>query len=202
MESIVIMYRTASDEITRRLISKVRPVAPSKIDAFCHLRKEDRSFNLNNVLSAADGETGGIVGNIWRVCGAHRDFDGTEIIASQIAAALPAVRALKFFAQTTRGLGARERAHILDFIRTTVAETRPPDQALEGWLRDYWCGDAYAYRNGDATEYRWLLGAIPASLLKACRVTAAAIAAGSRRQLADSDLLQRIADDFSDRPLV
>ena len=197
MQSLTIVYQASTGEFTQRTISQIRRTAPSLIDAFCHLRQEVRSFDLNKVISAADADTGEVIQNVWKACGAHLGFTGSELIVSKISYVLPSVRALKFFAITAREFRTREQNHIVEFIRRHVAPGVVSDEELIVWLRGCHCGSTHAYRMGDHAEYEVMLSAIPAALLLDTRTTALLIAAGSRRRPVPEDLASRITADFS-----
>ena len=60
-----IRYRSDNDEATDRIISDIELDPPNKIHAFCHLRKENRTFVLNRIENAIDLDSGEIIPDIF-----------------------------------------------------------------------------------------------------------------------------------------
>jgi hypothetical protein len=116
--------------------------------------------------------------------------------------ALPAIKALKFFTLSTRGFSKRERNLVADFVREITDVRGYAQEEQENWLNKLWCGDLYAYRDGDTTEYTETLKAIPREFLVRCRDYALLIARGSGRKPVDPAWLERIETEFCDAPCV
>ena len=196
MMELAITYRDFSGEITQRRISDFRPEGTDAIDAFCHTRNARRTFKLTNVVAAADANTGEIVSNVWKAFGLSRAPDGRERLVSLVADALPAIKALKFFALLTRGFARRERAHLIQFTHQHAETSAYTETEIEEWLQELWCGDVSAFREGNTREYEAILRAIPAILKPSCRSVAFAVSAGSGRRRVSSELLERINSEF------
>jgi hypothetical protein len=197
MNQLLIHYRDGSGVVTKRIISNIIPANDDTIEAYCNLRGDIRAFKLINIIYASRSDTGELVSNIWKECGMHIMPDGSERLISVIAEYLSAIKALKFFTLSLRGFAKREKAHIEKFIRELADTTRYSDEAIDDWLQKLWCGDIYAYRNGDVTDYEQLLSMIPANQKVACRSTAIAIASGSGRRVIEQKLIERINREFS-----
>lgn len=63
--AIRIQYRSADDNLTERVISEEVPEPPNAVQAFCHLRNEERTFVLSRIEKAVDIETGEVISDIW-----------------------------------------------------------------------------------------------------------------------------------------
>ena len=196
MDELIIRYKDFSGDITERKISDIETDGSEAIDAYCHSRNARRTFKIANIVFAADPDTGELVTNIWKAIGLSQAADGRERIDSLLADLLNSIKAIKFFALLVRGFAKRERAHILNFIRQNAVVSEYTDAEIEEWLQGLWCADIYKYRDGDTGEYEALLQSIPDSQRRICRVTALAIAAGSKRRLIAPEVLERINNDF------
>jgi hypothetical protein len=196
MAELTIQYQDSGGAVTQRRISDYRAEGTDAIDAFCHERNARRTFKLASILSAADASTGEAVLNVWRHFGLATAPDGRERVVSLLAEVLPAVKALKFFAMSSRGFGKKERTRLLQFVQQLVDLRTYSELELEEWLQRLWCGDVVAFRNGARGEYEQLLRAVPSSLRLPCRHTALAIAAGSRRLPIAPELTRRIEAEF------
>lgn len=196
MPELLIHYRDSSGDVTDRVISDYRPDGADAIDAHCHVRNARRSFKLTSIIYAANPETGEVVPNVWKAFGMAKAPDGRERLVSLVAIYVPTIKALKFFAKHVRGFAKRERGHIIQFIRGNADTASYSDAELDEWLQQLWCGDVYAYGNGDTAEYETLLRAIPTNQKPASRKTAIAIAAGSGRRNIAPELLERINQEF------
>ncbi len=198
MEKIAIQYRDSSGEITERQISEIEPEGMDAIFAYCHTRDAGRTFKLANILVAADSETGEAIENIWKKFGLAVSPDGRERIESLLANALPAIKALKFFTLMERGFAKRERGHLLQFMKQNFEVSSYSDEEIDEWLQKIWCGDIYAFRDGNTAEYEFLLNAIPSSMKRSCRETALLVAAGSKRRRLEQEAIDRINREFGE----
>lgn len=63
--AVRILYRSADDELTERVISAEIPQSPNAVEAFCSLRNEERTFVLSRIEKAVDMETGEVIPDIW-----------------------------------------------------------------------------------------------------------------------------------------
>ena len=196
MEKIAIRYRDSSSEITERLISDIEPEGTDAIDVYCHTRNARRTFKLANIVFACDPESGEIIENLWKVFGLASFPDGRERIESLVASSLAAIKALKFFALIHRGFAKRERGHLLQFMKQHFEIGCYSDEEIEKWLQKLWCGDVYAYRDGNTSEYELLLQVIPSTLKPSCRETALQIAAGSKRRRLEPEVVECIDREF------
>jgi hypothetical protein len=196
MTGLTIRYRDFGGVVTQRRISDCCPDGTDAIDAFCHERNARRTFKVASILSAADSNTGEAVLNLWRYFCLARDPDGRECLVSLLAEVLPAVKALKFFAMSSRGFSKKERTRLVQFVRQLVDLRTYSEAELEEWLQQLWCGDVAAFRNGARSEYEELLRAVPSSLRLPCRHSALAIAAGSGRRPIAPELTRRIEAEF------
>ena len=55
---ICIHYRSADGDFTERVVSKIVRSSPTRIEGFCHLRRQRRSFRLEDIQLAWDSMTG------------------------------------------------------------------------------------------------------------------------------------------------
>jgi len=62
--AVRILYRNADDELTERVISSEVPLPPNAVEAFCHMRNEDRTFVLSRIEKAVDLETGDVIPDV------------------------------------------------------------------------------------------------------------------------------------------
>lgn len=66
---LLICYRSSDDEVTNRVISKIEHAGPDSIVAYCHLRREDRTFRLPRIEYAVDPRTGEVIQNVRQILG-------------------------------------------------------------------------------------------------------------------------------------
>jgi hypothetical protein len=197
MAEFLIKYRDGSGETTERRVSDLRLESTNTYDAFCHLRKARRPFRMDRIVHVVNPDTGEVLNPYALLPNA-----ASSTLEALTWRALPAIKALKFFTLSTRGFAKRERGRVADFVREVADVTSYPKEDLEGWLYKLWCGDLYAYRDGDTTEYTETLKAIPRDLLPRCRDYALLIARGSGRKAIDPILAERIETEFSEAPNV
>lgn len=67
--ALSIRYRNAEDEVTERVISDFEAEPPNMVHAFCHLKREKRSFVLSRIETAIDLDSGEVVNDIWKYFG-------------------------------------------------------------------------------------------------------------------------------------
>ncbi len=60
-----IQYRDNENQVSERIISDVVLEPPEMLNAFCHLRGENRSFVLSRIEQAVDLATGNTISDIW-----------------------------------------------------------------------------------------------------------------------------------------
>ena len=195
---IVIKYQDGSGQITEREISDLRLENENNIDAFCHVREERRTFNLDRIMHAVMPETGELL-NPYQLMPLMRDPESLDSLTWE---ARHAIKALKFFSLTTRGFGKRERKHVEAFVKSLVNSQSHSDEDISEWVYRLWCADIDNYRNGNIEEYKGLLENIPNSLLDACRSLAVRISIGSVMQTNNLDWMKRIYDEFAPQPVV
>lgn len=63
--SLRIRYRGGDGELSERTISAIVVEPPNSVHAFCHLRKEERTFVLDRIEQAVNTMTGEIISDIW-----------------------------------------------------------------------------------------------------------------------------------------
>lgn len=197
MSEFLIKYRDGSGEVTERRISDLRLESAGNYDAFCHLRKARRPFRMDRIVHAVNPDTGEIL-NPYSLL-PNSDSSTLEALTWR---ALPAIKALKFFTLSTRGFAKREKERVADFVREVADVARYTKEELEEWLYKLWCGDLYAYRDGDTTEYTETLKAIPREFLPRCRDYALLIARGSGRNPVDPAWVERTETEFCNVPNV
>ncbi len=167
------------------------------IIAHCHLRNETRSFRVDRIIGDMVNMANGKAVSPVEICGDIMD----EAVALKIALSgvQKEIKALKFFAKVIRDkFSKKERAPIISFIRSNTNTHNFSDEAIDEWLCQLWCGDAYGYKlDGDMTEYRTLINGIKTERMADCRDVAVEIARGSGRRLISPELLARINSDFS-----
>lgn len=195
---VLIKYQDGSGQITEREISDLRKENDANIDAFCHTRKQRRSFNLDRIMHAVATDTGELL-NPYQLVPLMRDPESLDSLTWKIR---QAIKSLKFFSLTTRGFAKRERKHVNAFVKSLVDTSPHSDEEVSEWIYKLWCADLYQYRDGDVDEYKGLLEQIPHSLLNQCRDYAEKIVAGSGRKPENPDWLQRIDEEFSPHPVV
>lgn len=202
MGTVVIRYRDSSGQVTERRISDLARESAIKIDAFCHLREERRSFNLDRIVHAVNPDSGEIL-NPWKLIDQNVSEGGRESLESITWFAMPAIKALKFFMLTTRGTRQREIERLLHTVKQMVDASYYSDEELTAWIKQLSCWDMqHAWRRGDVLEYTELLRRIPNAMLATCHAGALKIAMGSGRKPIDPNWLERINNEFSSDPYV
>ena len=197
MVEFLIKYRDGSGETTERRISDLRLESANTYDAFCHLRNARRPFRMDRIVQAINPDTGEVLSPYALL--PNSEPATLEALNWRV---LPAIKALKFFTLSTRGFAKREMERVAGFVREIANVTSRSKEEFEVWLYKLWCGDLYAYRDGDTTEYTETLKAIPRELLPRCRDYALLIARGSGRKPADPAWIERIEAEFSEVPRV
>jgi len=193
---IYIGYQDNTGTVTEREISDLRKEADKTIDAFCHLRNDRRSFNLDRIIRSVAVDTGEQL-NPYQLVPPMRDPDSLDSLTWRVR---PAIKALKFFSLTTRGFSKRERQHLNKFVKELVALPQS-DEEISAWVYDLWCADMYQYRDGDDKEYKGILEYIPPSLLEVCRAYAIRIVGGAANKPENSGWGERIDEEFGPHPL-
>jgi hypothetical protein len=64
-----IRYRSSDEQLSDRVISDIRLEPPNRLDAFCELRNERRTFVASRIESAIHVETGEEIADIGRYLG-------------------------------------------------------------------------------------------------------------------------------------
>jgi len=198
MTEILIKYRDSGGDITERRISDLCKESATTIDAFCHLRNARRPFRLDRIIHAVNPDTGELL-NPYHLLKSQGDPETLESITWH---AMPAIKALKFFTLSTRGFAKRERERVVLFLQEVANVSEFSKDEIGDWVYKLWCGDLYAYRDGDTKEYEETLKGIPIGLLERCREFALQIARGSGRKPIDPGWLERIELEFSPNPIV
>jgi hypothetical protein len=152
-------------------------------------------------VRAVEPDTGEAI-NPWKLVGTATLPDGRETLESLTWLILPAIKALKFFTLTTRGFRQRERDRVVQFVQEIADVHSYSKEEISEWVYKLWCGDLYAYGNGDTSEYTETLCNIPDSLLSRCREYALFIAKGSGRKPVEPSWLERIEGEFRKNPNV
>ena len=124
-------------------------------------------------------------------------------IVEIIAAARPALDALRFFTATTRGFRDKEQTKLTAFLKEVCPLDGYSSDEVKEWLKTK-AGyvDTSDYRRGDTSHYLKLLQAIPAPLLVRTQDYAIQISGGSGRLPLDDKLRERISVEFSEHPVV
>ena len=79
MNEITIQYKDGEGNTTERIISEYLPGDfPYTINAFCHLRKETRTFVLSRILHAYERNTGKVIDDIYDYFGVIKPINNTE----------------------------------------------------------------------------------------------------------------------------
>ena len=60
-----IRYRSSEDIVSDREISQILLEPPNTMHAFCHARREERTFVLDRIEDAVDADTGEVITDIW-----------------------------------------------------------------------------------------------------------------------------------------
>jgi hypothetical protein len=197
MAKVHIKYRDSSGDISDRQISDFRSESATTIDAFCHLQNARRPFRLDRIIRATNLDTGELL-NPYQLLGSMGCSETLESLTWRV---IPAVKALKFFTLSTRGFAMRERGHVVQFIQEVANVSAYSKEEIEDWVYKLWCGDLFAYREGDTKEYTEILKSIPSELLDRCQIYALLIARGSGRKPTDPNWLERIESEFSQNPI-
>lgn len=196
-------YQGSDGQFTKRAIANWTPSGwPGSIDAFCELRQEERSFNIQKMSDLVDAESGEVIADPWSYFGLIKGSGDKPDIDALTWEALPAIKALKFFTLTTRGFSKRERQRVLQFMEEVSDLSTYSKEELEAWLQKLWTANVYGYRDGNKGEYEGLLRSIPVKFLPRCREYALWIAGGSGRKVRNPFWEQRIMSEFSDNPTV
>jgi hypothetical protein len=124
-------------------------------------------------------------------------------IVESIAAARPALDALRFFTATTRGFRDKEQTKLAAFLKEVCPLDEYSSEEVKEWLKTK-AGyvDTSDYRRGDTSHYLKLLQSIPATLLVRTQDYAVHISGGSGRRPLSDELRERIAVEFSEHPVV
>ncbi len=69
MTELLIHYKDGEGKITDRRISEIEPQEPGYIVAFCHERREVRTFKVSRIVSAVDSETGDVIEDLHAFLG-------------------------------------------------------------------------------------------------------------------------------------
>jgi 5-methylcytosine-specific restriction endonuclease McrA len=69
MKELIIKYKDFDGNITDRHISEILPEGAKQIKAFCHLRNDERIFNIDRILSASNPKTGKVVDDLYKFFG-------------------------------------------------------------------------------------------------------------------------------------
>lgn len=198
MTEILIKYRDSGGDITVRRISDLRKESATTIDAFCQLRNARQPFRLDRIVHAVNPYTGELL-NPYHLLKSQGDSETLESITWY---AMPAIKALKFFTLSIRGFAKRERERVVQFLQEVADVSEFSKDEIGDWIYKLWCGDLYAYLDGDTKEYEETLKSIPGGLLERCREYAFQIARGSGRKPIDPSWLERIESEFSPNPIV
>lgn len=203
MRRCTFRYQGSDGHFTERAITNWTPSDwHCSVDAFCELRQEERSFNIQKMSDLVDAETGEVITDPWSYFGLRNETGEKRDIDALTWAALPAIKALKFFTLTTRGFSKRERLRVLQFMEEVSDLSAFSKEELEAWLQKLWTANVYGYRDGNKGEYEGLLRSIPAKFLPRCREYALWIAGGSGRKVRNPIWEQRIMSEFSENPIV
>jgi hypothetical protein len=194
---IYIKYQDGTGAISEREISDACRDTDAAISAFCHMRNERRSFNLDRIMHSVAVDTGELL-NPYQLVPLMRDPESLDSLTWKFR---QAVKALKFFCLTTRGFSKRERQHVNKFVRGLVSLPHS-DEEINDWAYKLWCADLYWYRDGDVGEYKGLLEHIPSSLLEECQAYAVKIVGGSASKPENVEWMPRLEDEFKINPIV
>lgn len=66
---LLIKYKDAEGKITDRRISEIEPYEPGYILAFCHERRENRTFKVSRIVAAVHPETGEVAEDVYALFG-------------------------------------------------------------------------------------------------------------------------------------
>ena len=193
---LCIKYKSSEGTISERKISVMNIIDENKIDAYCYLRNEERTFKLTNIISAVDPDSGELIDNIWEKLNLYLTIESQWYFYSKLSNIISAIKALKSFTYTIRNFSKRERNYILDFIidNSSIAENLRDN--LEKWLIKLPCSYPGSYCELTDTPYEKLLEEIPTNLLLKCHKTALLIAKGSGRKPIEEKVLDKIDNDF------
>lgn len=198
MSMYLITYPCDDGRSLERQISNVSLSGEWTIYAFCHLRQSMRSFSIARIERIVNLDSGEIADSPYRAFGFHLGPTGKEIFASAFWSILPAIKTLTFFAKSTgKSFKARELAFIVGFARAHAEVSGYSNESIGEWIKTLWCGDPYAYMDGDTHAYDELRRSVPRELLPDCRFVALQIARRSGRAPIAAEILARIDNDFS-----
>jgi hypothetical protein len=199
---LIIRYKDSDGNDTKRNISHINIEGRDRINAYCHMRNETRTFLINNIIYIVDPKTGNIDRNPWKYFGLSLN-DNLQALVHPI---LPAVKTLKLFSILIRGFAKRERAYIINFITDHIGAENIGAPKIEEWLQKLWCAPCshdehilvYDFQKGDDFQcLKPLIKEIPDELMEKCRETALYIAKGSGRKPIPADLIDWINKNFS-----
>lgn len=69
MAELLIRYADFEGNVSERRISAIEPEEPGYIGAFCHERREGRTFKVSRIVSAIDAETGEVIEDLYSYLG-------------------------------------------------------------------------------------------------------------------------------------
>lgn len=198
---IIIRYKDSEGNVLKRTISDIRLDGDRKINAFCHLRNDMRTFNIANIEQIIDPKTGNIEKNPWQYFGLTESVG----IIAMVHHFLPTIKALKLFSKLIRGFSKRERMYIVRFIIDDLNIKNYKEDMVDEWIHKLYAGDipendyinVYDFTSSHTFSCLLpLIKEIPDELMEPCRNTALKITKGSGRRPVPVDLINWINTKF------
>lgn len=192
-----IQYKDYAGNISERTISGIEKNEIASINAYCHLRQEHRTFNLNNVILMVDIDTGEII-NPWVACGLHLIPNTNKLSLTAVLHPIrPALVAMKFFCLThLNRFDEKKRRPLVNFSYRHVELDDFQEAAIDTWIKEIWTADIYRYHNGDKSEYTQLLSFISKNILPDCRDTLIRVMSRNGRRPIEDKVMKEIEQDY------
>ena len=198
---IIIRYKDSERNVLERTISDISLYGDKKINAFCHLRSDIRTFHIANIEQIIDPKTRNVEKNPWKYFGLTESAG----IVAMVHPFLPAIKSLKLFAKLIRGFSKRERMHIVHFIIDNLKIKNYSEEIVDEWIHKLYatinwdeCINVYDFKAPNTFSCLLpLIKEIPDELMPQCRETALNIAVGSGRKQIPIDIINWINAEFT-----
>lgn len=192
MEFLQIVYIDNADHATKRKISNWRVLNNSSIVAFCHLRNENRTFNLSHILSASNVNTGEIYNDVYNLFDVEKPSDINVLIKTLVRDLIPSIKALKAFLCIIKPDKIGRKKYYMPISSFIREHTKNSDEYSDDELLNFINKKIFIHRE----EYDEYISKIPTQFITATKKTAYKIARGSGRVEVSEEILSKIEHDF------
>lgn len=187
MDKILISYKDYESNITKREISDWELLNDYSISAFCHLRNEQRTFKVLNIVAIANCTTGELIEDIASFFGIKGNNKDSINLKQRISNLLPSIETIKCFHLSIRPTKNTKKYYkpILTFIseNSDLRKSFSDDELLS----------FITYKvDVHFCEIEDLITKIPRDLLESTKRTTFEVAKGSSRTLMNDDVREKI----------